>query len=181
MGSSKQLLKVGGISLVVRAADAALESGAALVAVVVGAAAEKVLAELAGRPILAAHNPQWATGLASSIRVGMAALLGADPALDAVVVAPCDQPALSAAVIAQLSDLQQATGRIAAACYGGRNGAPAVFGREHFTALSELSGDEGARRLLNSGLGNVAALELPALAADLDTPADYAAWIGSGS
>jgi molybdenum cofactor cytidylyltransferase len=179
MGTSKQLLQVGGISLVARAVDAALGSGAAPVAVVLGANAEKVHAEVAGRPILAAHNPDWATGIASSIRVGIAALLGAEPALDAVVVAPCDQPALSSGVISRLADIHRSTGQVAAARYDGRNGAPAVFGRDHFSALSSLSGDEGARRILNSDPGRVASLDLPALGADLDTPADFAAWVDS--
>jgi molybdenum cofactor cytidylyltransferase len=181
MGSSKQLLQLRGISLVARATDAALDSGARPVVVVVGADAEKVRAAVAGRPILAPLNPDWATGLASSIRVGISALLAADGTLDAVVVAPCDQPGLSAEVIGQLTDTHRSTGRIAAARYGGRNGAPAVFGRGHFATLSALSGDEGARRLLNADLRAVATVDLPALGADLDTPADVAAWLAAHS
>lgn len=176
MGTTKQLLKIAGISLVARAADAALGSGADPVAVVLGADAEKVRAEISGRPILAAYNPDWATGLASSIRVGVAALLGAEPALDAVVVTPCDQPALSPGIIAHLAEVHRSTGRIAAARFGGRNGAPAVFGRKYFSALSTLSGDEGARGLLNSDPGLVSPVDLPALGTDLDTPDEFAAW-----
>jgi molybdenum cofactor cytidylyltransferase len=176
MGTSKQLLQFRGVSLVARATDATLLAGANPVAVVLGANSERVRAEVANRPVLAPHNPDWATGVASSIRVGLAALLAAEPALDAVVVAPCDQPALSAEVIDRLADLQRSTGMIAAARFGGRNGAPAVFGREHFALLSELSGDEGARQFLNSDPGKVAFVDLPALGADIDTPADYAAW-----
>ena len=145
MGTTKQLLNVGGTSLVARAADAALCSGADPVVVVVGADAARVRAEVARLPILSAHNSQWATGLASSIRVGIEALLEAEPETDAVVVAPCDQPALSAEVIARLTDLHRSTGRIAAARYDGRNGAPAVFGRANFAALAGLTGDAGAR------------------------------------
>jgi molybdenum cofactor cytidylyltransferase len=177
MGSTKQLLRVGGSSLVARAADAALGAGAKPVAVVLGADSENVQAEVAGRTILAAHNPEWRTGLASSIRVGITTLLAAAPELDAVIVTPCDQPALTAEILCRLTDLHVATGRIAAARFGGRNGAPAVFGRDHFSALASLSGDEGARGLLNSDAGNVATIELAALGIDLDTPADYAAWL----
>jgi molybdenum cofactor cytidylyltransferase len=179
MGTSKQLLQVGGFSLVARAADAALGSGAAPVAVVLGSDSERVRAEVGGRPILAVHNPDWASGLASSIRAGLGALLGAEPALDAVAIAPCDQPALSAEIIARLAEVHRSSGLIAAARYGGRNGAPAVFGREHFALLSQLSGDEGARRLLNADPGRVAPVDLPALAVDLDTPAEYASWVES--
>jgi molybdenum cofactor cytidylyltransferase len=179
MGATKQLLEVGGTSLVARATDAALLSGADPVVVVVGADAARVRSEVARMPILSAHNPQWATGLASSIRVGIETLLEAEPELDAVVVAPCDQPALSAEVIARLTDLHRSTGRIAAARYDGRNGAPAVFGRANFGDLARLKGDAGARHLLNSDSDDVASADLPELSSDLDTPADYAAWLAT--
>jgi molybdenum cofactor cytidylyltransferase len=176
MGRAKQLLEVDGSPLVARAVDAVLASGARPVAVVVGAEAERVLATVAGRGIIAVPNPDWATGLSSSLRAGLAALLAAEPGLDAVLVAPCDQPALSADVIRRLAAAHASTGRISAARYGGRNGAPAVFGRDHFAALAGLSGDEGARRILNSDPGRVCPVEMPELGADLDTPSDYAAW-----
>jgi molybdenum cofactor cytidylyltransferase len=179
MGTTKQLVCIEGKSLVARAADAALRSGADPVVVVVGADAARVRAEVAFLPILSVLNSQWATGLASSIRVGIGALLEAEPELDAVLVTPCDQPALSAEVISRLTDLHRSTGRIAAARYDGRNGAPAVFGRADFGALAGLTGDAGARRLLNSDSGNVASAEMPELGSDLDTPADYTAWVSS--
>ncbi len=177
MGATKQLLKVDGASLVARAADAALGSGAKPVAVVLGADAENVRVEISAKPVLVAYNADWATGLASSIRAGIATLLCADSALDAVVIAPCDQPALSAETIMRLATVHRSTGLIAAARFGGRNAAPAVFGRAHFAALSTLSGHEGARGLLNSDLGLVSPVDLPAMGADLDTPEEYTSWI----
>jgi molybdenum cofactor cytidylyltransferase len=176
MGAVKQLLDIGGRPMATRAVDAALRSGARPVVVVLGANAEVVRAAIADRPIVAAHNAQWQEGVASSIRTGLAAALAADPSLDAVLLAPCDQPGLSADVIVLLASLHRATGRTSAARYHGRNGAPAVFGRDHFGALMALRGDEGARRLLNSEAERVAAVDLPELGADIDTPEDYAAW-----
>jgi molybdenum cofactor cytidylyltransferase len=177
MGQAKQLLEIGGKTLIARAVDAALDSGARPVAVVVGADPGRVLARLKDRGIIAVHNPDWATGLSSSIRAGLAALLAAEPSLDAVLIAPCDQPALSPEAILRLAAAHRSGGRTSAARYGGRNGAPAVFGRGSFGALAALSGDEGARRLLNSDPGMVSAVDLPELGADIDTPEDYAAWI----
>jgi molybdenum cofactor cytidylyltransferase len=176
MGAVKQLLEVGGKPMVARAVDAALGSGARPVVVVLGANAEAVGAAIAERPVIAARNAHWEEGMASSLRTGLAAALAADPSLGAVLLAPCDQPALSADVIRLLASLHRATGRTSAARYHGRNGAPAVFGRDHFGALMALRGDEGARRLLNSESERVAAIDLPQLGADFDTPADYAAW-----
>lgn len=176
MGAAKQLLEVGGSTLVERAVRAALGARSHPVAVVVGAGADAVLAALAGLEILAVRNPDWASGMASSIRAGMGGLLGAEPTLDAVLVALCDQPALSPGAILRLADAHRSTGLVAAARYGGRNGAPAVFGRDQFAALAALTGDEGARRLLNAAPEGVASVELPDFGADIDTPADYAAW-----
>jgi molybdenum cofactor cytidylyltransferase len=176
MGSMKQLLKLEGRPLITRAVDAALGSPARPVAVVLGANASQVLEAIAGRPVLVAVNPDWRDGLASSIRFGLAALLDAEPGLDAVLLAPCDQPALSSDIIARLGALQRETGRTAAARFGGRNGAPAVFGRASFAPLLALSGDHGARNLLNENAEAVATLDLPEMEFDLDTPQDARDW-----
>jgi molybdenum cofactor cytidylyltransferase len=176
MGTAKQLLPVGGVPLAARAADAALASSASPVVVVLGAEAGAVRLALGARRVIAVENADWRSGVASSIAVGLAALTAAEAGLDAVLVAPCDQPALSAAAIDALATLCRETGRIAATRYGSRMGAPAVFARAHFPLLRQLTGDEGARRVLNSGDARIAALDLPGMDADIDTPADYSAW-----
>ena len=176
LGTPKQLLEIDGRPLLVRAVEAALASPAWPVVVVLGAHAEKIRPLLARQPVLIAENPTWPEGMAASLRVGIATLQQFSRQLDAALVALCDQPAFSADTIAQLVTAQRATGRsIVAARYGGRNGAPALFLREHFPALAALTGEEGARPLLNGDPAHVAAVDLPALALDLDTPADVAA------
>jgi CTP:molybdopterin cytidylyltransferase MocA len=176
MGAVKQLLELDGRSLIGRAVDAARAAQAHTIVVVLGAEAEKVRAPNARYPILTELNPEWPEGLSSSIRRGVRALLDSEPDLNAVLLTPCDQPALSAEIIAQLASLQKSTGRIAAARYDGRNGAPAVFGRGHFERLQTLTGDEGARKLLNTDPDGVVTLDCPAMGFDLDTPSDYANW-----
>jgi molybdenum cofactor cytidylyltransferase len=176
MGSPKQLLILEGQPLVVRAAEAALAAGAWPVVVVLGAHAEKIRPALARLPVLVAENASWPEGMAASIRTGITTLGQFSRTLDAALLALCDQPALSAAVIAQLLAAQRTTGRsIVAARYSSRHGAPALLLREHFATLGALTGEAGARELLNGSPDRVAAVDLPALAHDLDTPADYAA------
>jgi molybdenum cofactor cytidylyltransferase len=176
MGASKQLLPLDGRPLLVRAVEAALSSPAWPVVIVLGANAETIRPILARLPVLIVENPAWAEGMASSLRAGITTLRQFSRMLDAALIALCDQPAFSADVIAQLVAAQQASGRsIVAARYSGRNGAPALFLREHFPTLAALTGEEGARTLLNGDPARVAAIDLPALALDLDTPADYAA------
>jgi molybdenum cofactor cytidylyltransferase len=175
MGRPKQLLEIKGQALLVRTVEAALASPLWPVVVVLGAHAEKIRPVLARLPVLVVENPAWSEGMASSIRVGVTTLRQFSRMLDGALVALCDQPAFSAETIVQLIGAQRATGRsIAAARYRGRHGAPALFLREHFTALAELTGEEGARLFLNGDPGRVAAVDLPELAVDLDTPADYA-------
>ena len=176
MGRPKQLLEIGGQPLVVRAAEAALAAGLWPVIVVLGAHAEKIRPALARLPVLPVENAAWNEGMAASIRAGIGALQQFSRAMDGAVVALCDQPAFSAETVARLVGAQVATGKgIAAARYLGRQGAPALFLQRHFAALAALTGEEGARALLNDSPAEVAAVDLPEMGLDLDTPADYAA------
>jgi molybdenum cofactor cytidylyltransferase len=173
MGFPKQLLPVGGRPLVVRAAEAALGSTAWPVVVVLGARADEIRPALARLPVLVAENSAWAEGLASSVRAGIAALDQFSRSLDGAVLALCDQPAFSADAIERLAAAIRAGGAsIAAARFAGRCGAPALFLREHFPALAALTGEEGARALVQEGSGRVAPVDLPDLAIDLDRPGD---------
>lgn len=175
MGSLKQLLPLEGIPLLVRTVEAALASPAWPVVVVLGADAEKLRATLARYPVVVTENPAWSEGIASSIRAGVTTLQQFSRSLDAAVIALCDQPAFSPATIAALVATQRETGSsIVAARYSGRHGAPALFLRRHFATLASLTGEEGARELLNGPTSQVAAVDLPDLAFDLDTPGDVA-------
>lgn len=176
MGTPKQLLEIGGQPLLVRAVEAALASAAWPVIVVLGAQAEKIRPILAPFPVLVTENPAWSEGMAASIRAGVTTLQQFSRRLDAALIALCDQPAFSTATIAQLVAAQWTSGRsIVAARYAGRHGAPALFLCEHFPTLTALTGEEGARALLNDQPARVASVDLPELALDLDTPADVAA------
>jgi molybdenum cofactor cytidylyltransferase len=176
MGAPKQLLEVGGKPLLLSAVEAALASAAWPVVVVLGANAEQIRPALARLPVLIAENPAWAEGMAASIRAGVTIVQQFSRRLNAVLIALCDQPAFSTRIIEQLVAAQQTTGRsIVAAHYAGRHGAPALFLREHFPTLVALTGEEGARALLNDDPTRVASVDLPDLAIDLDTPADIAA------
>lgn len=184
MGRPKQLLPAtDGRTLLTRAVESALASPAWPVIVVLGAHAERIRPTLVRYPVLLADNPAWAEGMASSLRAGLGVLTAFSPRIDGVLFALCDQPAFSAEIVGRLVRAQRETGRgIVAARYGGRLGAPALFAREHFPALAALVGHEGARTLIaGAPPERVAALDLPELALDLDTPEDYAGWNPPGS
>ena len=71
MGSPKQLLSYRGQSLVRHAANAALESVADRVVVVIGGYADEVRNELEALPLSIVENRSWQTGMSSSIRAGL--------------------------------------------------------------------------------------------------------------
>jgi molybdenum cofactor cytidylyltransferase len=173
LGRPKQLLEIDGRPLVARAAAAALTAGAEPVVVVLGAHADQIRPVLSKLEVIVAPNPAWTEGMASSVRTGLQTLGAAAPAIEAVLLAVCDQPAFSADTIRRLGEALRASGRsIAAARYSGRPGVPALFRREHFFALARLTGDQGARALLQANPKEVTAVDLPELALDLDTPED---------
>src|SRR3954462_4061434 len=107
MGQPKQLLPLDGQPLIVRAVEAALQSSAWPVVVVLGANAAAIRPALAKLPVLVAESSAWAEGMAASIRAGVTTIQQFSRALQGVVVALCDQPAFSAAVIHQLVDTQR--------------------------------------------------------------------------
>lgn len=126
---------------------AALASTAGSVVVVTGHAREAVEASVAGPTVRFAHNPDFASGLASSLRVGLAAL-GPEPA--AAVVLLGDMPLVGAAAIDALIAAAAADPDADAVVpvQGGVRGNPVLLRRRLFAAASALAGDEGARRLL---------------------------------
>jgi molybdenum cofactor cytidylyltransferase len=177
MGTPKQLLPLEGRPLIVRAVEAALGAASWPVIVVLGANAELIRPVLARHPVLVSDNPAWAEGMAASLRAGITTLQQFSRHIDAAVIALCDQPAFSSDIISRLIETQRNSGgTVVAARYAGRNGAPALFLREHFATLASLTGEEGARALLNDSPDRVASIDLPAFAHDLDTPSDVDAY-----
>ena len=173
LGAPKQLVTdPEGRTLVRRAADAALGSACRPVAVVLGAAAEAAAAEIAGLPLLTAVNADWQTGLASSLRAGLDALTAAGD-LDAAVVMLCDQPGVSPALLdSLLAAYAETRHAVVASEYGGVLGVPALFGAALFPALRLLTGDEGARRIIQNYPGPLTRLPFPEGIWDIDTPQD---------
>ena len=174
MGQPKQLLPYHGRTLLRHAAETAVAGGCAPIVLVTGALHDELLAEIVGLPILAERNSDWETGMASSIRAGLAAVAAAAPR--AVLVMLTDQPLVTPELLRQLIVQQQATqAPIVAATYGETLGVPAIFDKSLLPELLELQGAQGAGRLiarLGTAVGQVA---FPAGLLDVDTPAQYTA------
>lgn len=175
MGRPKQLIRLGHFSLVEHTVQAGLTAGVWPIVVVLGAEAEKIRPILTPYPVLMVENAAWSEGMASSLRTGVQAVESFSRSLRGAVISVCDQPGLTASCIQTLATavVRQPGVRLAASRYGGRLGVPAYFDRSVFPRLLSLSGDEGARKLLNhANSDELIAFDFPQLALDLDTPAD---------
>jgi len=180
MGHAKQVALIDGQPMVVRAVTIALQSGADVVGVVLGAhaaAVEAALAPLVERQenaIQCYRNEAWATGQASSVRTAIAHL----PAtVGAVLFLPVDQPFVPPTLLQQLIAAWRAGARLAApAIEGTARGAPAIFDRALWPELLALEGDVGARPLLQRHRDQLISVAAEAAwLRDIDTPADLAA------
>lgn len=176
LGTPKQLLRDSdGQSLIRRAAEMALASVCRPVTVVLGASADAIQPELDGLPLTIALNPLWETGMASSLRAGLAALT-ADAPLDAALIMLCDQPKVTPTLLDSLVAARQTSGHALIACeYGGILGVPALFAHALFEALAHLDGDEGARRIIKTYPGPITRLPFPEGQFDVDTREDFEA------
>lgn len=178
-GVPKQLLPFRGQPLIIRSVEALLASYAWPVVVVLGAHFDVIRPVLSHLPIQIAENKNWPEGMASSIRAGLDILNRFSDSLDGALLAVCDQPHFSTSAVGRLADAWIGRNSIAAARYDRTAGVPALFGRDHFTAIQSLTGTEGARRILGQNVNCVVTVDLPELAADVDTPADYQSLLDS--
>ncbi len=172
MGKANKLLaEIDGAPMVVRAAESVLASKAAPVIVVTGHEAERVRAALAGRALAFVHNPDYAGGLASSLRRGLAALpADADGVLVALGDMPRVKPAQLDRLIAAFNPLE---GRaICVPTAHGKRGNPVLFARRFFPEMVRLKGDTGARQLIGQHHELVAEVEMDdeGVLIDVDSP-----------
>ncbi|MDB4878420.1 MAG: molybdenum cofactor cytidylyltransferase [Gemmatimonadetes bacterium] len=169
-GSQKLIAPFNGTPLVRQAADALARATDAVI-VVVGNDATAVRDALRDSQARFVENSDWATGLASSLRCGVAAL---GPEVEAVVVALGDQPGIDSAVIREVVEIwRKAQSPIVATRYAGVRGHPVLFDRAVFGELAGLTGDVGAKPILDRSLDRVAYLDLAvAVPRDVDTRRD---------
>jgi molybdenum cofactor cytidylyltransferase len=176
MGHNKLMAEIGGEPLLLRIVDAALASRARPVLVVTGHEAERVRAALAKRPVTFAHNPDFATGLSSSLRRGLAAL---PTEVDAAIICLGDMLQVDAGLLDRLMHaFNPLEGRvICVPVWRGKRGNPVLWGRQLFAEMAALTGDVGAKHLMTEHPELVAEVpaESEAVLTDVDTPEALAA------
>ncbi len=170
-GSNKLLAEIEGRPMVARVVDAVLASPARPVIVVTGHQEAKVRDVLEGREVRFVHNPDYAEGLSTSLKRGVAAL---GPEVDGVLVCLGDMPRVAPAHLERLiAAFGPAEGRaICVPTKDGKRGNPVLWGAEFFAEMKEVAGDVGARHLIGEhpeALHEVA-MDDEAVLVDVDTP-----------
>ena len=166
----KLLALFDGEVLIRKMAATALASKAHQTVVVTGYRSGDIVAGLNGLDVEPVHNPDFASGMASSLKRGLASL---DPGSAGALVLLADMPALNSAHLNRLIDVFAANhcNAIIRACEGERRGNPVILPRAAFARAMDLSGDVGARALIKSGAWPVVDVEIgPAARLDVDTP-----------
>ena len=174
MNQPKQLLEFQGKTLLRRAAETAVESICEPVIVVLGANFEKTRAEIEDLPVEIVFNQDWQSGLSSSIKTGIERLLQIAPDAAACVIMLADQPFVAAKHIDLFAEkFSQTNDQVIAAEYDDTNGVPALFSRKLFGDFNALTGNKGAKEIIEKHAESLSVINLPEAAIDIDTPQDF--------
>jgi molybdenum cofactor cytidylyltransferase len=174
LGKPKQLLLYKGKSLLQHTVDIALDAAIGPVIAVAGYNADLITQEVRDKPVSIAINEKWQSGMASSIVCGLEFLLSTYPEADGVIVMMSDQPFVSTALLQDLINTQRQTAKpMVAGSYNETIGVPALFHKTIFPQLLQMTGDAGARKILQRQLLNVAIISFAKGNIDIDTAGDY--------
>lgn len=169
-GKTKLLENYQGIPLVtrsVRLAEAVCGPHSVLVTGNDWQRVNQICAPLAGFFVV---NPRFADGLASSIEYGIRSVA---EVADAVLLLLADQPLIASAHLQSLLDTWQTSRElIVASAYSGIIGPPVIFPRRDFADLQRLSGDNGARKIIEANRERVKSIRFEPAALDIDQQSD---------
>ena len=149
------------------------EVGLGEVVVVTGYQRAKVEEKLSRYPVRLVHNPDFAEGMAASIRVGVEAAVGKKGYLFALG----DMPQVAGKTMLKVAEALKSSEAIAVPVCAGRRGHPVAIGTAYRDALLALTGDRGARPILAKNAAHV--VEVPVedegIFVDVDTRESYGA------
>jgi molybdenum cofactor cytidylyltransferase len=172
MGENKLLFRVEGETLVRRAVQTAVSAGLEPVIVVLGHEAERAVAELSGLEIEPVFNDEYARGIHTSLRAGIAVV----PASScAAVVILADMPFVTATMITRILEQYRDSPALAVVSdYAGVQAPPTLYDRAFFPELAAVKGEGCGKQVLRRHENETSAVSWPAAAlTDVDRPEDY--------
>ena len=173
MGKPKLLLPYKGKSIIRHVIDASMKSSLSGIVVVINPEIAELQKEASKMPVdQLVLNKEAEKGMSASLKAG---LMNLSPATDAVTVLLGDQPLISADDINEVIRCYvNKEAPIVQARYRSKRGHPVLFDRSMFPHLFKITGDEGARTVLNTFAEKIcfAGMDKP-YPKDIDTPEDY--------
>ena len=152
-------------------AENLLASRAHPVIIVTGHEHTEVESALANMDLKFVYNPNFSTGMSSSLVKGINAI---PDAVRGVIVALGDMPQVSTATINVLiaTFLGSEDKTICVPVHEGRRGNPVLFSRVHFAELADLVGDNGGKTILKANPNALAEVMVsdPGIHLDFDNP-----------
>lgn len=177
-GGGKLLADLAGAPVIRRVAEGVLGAGFAEVLIVTGAQGNALRPAIEGLACRLVDAPDWAEGMAASLRAGVAALA---PQVRGVCIFLGDMPLVPVQLCAALAAAADRSGYAARPRHAGKPGHPVAFTRAAFADLAMLQGDTGATALLAGQPGRVAYVETAdrGVLLDIDTLGDLAAAVAA--
>jgi molybdenum cofactor cytidylyltransferase len=195
MGATKQLLRLGERTVLERTLGNVRGADVAETVVVLGAAAAAIEREIDFASMGAVRvvvNAEYESGMASSLRVGLAAL---GPAVDGALIVLGDQPLVRGETLGRIIECYRVTGdrlrvtadrsqsvEIVIPMYGERRGNPVLLDRGVFEEAMALEGDVGCRAIFGRHAAGIVTVDVddPGILVDIDSKEDYARVRGEG-
>ncbi|GIW11729.1 MAG: hypothetical protein KatS3mg061_2786 [Dehalococcoidia bacterium] len=180
MGRPKALLPVGNEFFVQRVRRALLDAALHPVLVVLGHDALEIARTASLPPEGIVLNPDYQQGMLSSLVAGLRVLEPTD--VEAAVVALVDGPDISTLLVRRLMERYWATrAPIVEPVYQGKAGHPFLIARELWPEIAAADPEQGPRAVIRRHRARAAQViwDDSSILTDLDTPADYQAWIAS--
>ncbi|TWT93124.1 nucleotidyltransferase family protein [Neorhodopirellula pilleata] len=178
LGRPKQLLPIGGRTLIEHAIDGLRQTSVDHIVVVMGARSDAITSVIVGRNdsrLRCVENKAWSTGQASSLSFGLSKARELHPQADTLVTL-CDQPLIESSHYQLLIDTMRPGISVAATIYNSGGGVPACFAPEVIADLINDLQNEGAKRWIRrQPSSRVVQLRCNQPLIDIDTEEDYEA------
>ena len=173
MGEPKQLLRLGGKTLLEQVLDNARSAAVGEIVVVLGAAAENIRQQVDLSKIKVVINSSYQQGMGTSLGAGLATL---DPAINAALILLGDQPFVRPATLDRIcEEYRRSHAQIVIPLYKGFRGNPVLLARSVFPEVMALSGDVGCRAIFGNHLKGIVKLPVDdvGILLDIDSKADF--------
>jgi molybdenum cofactor cytidylyltransferase len=176
MGQAKQLLPLGGTTVLSQTIDNVRSAGLVEIVLVLGASAEVIRRQLPQsllEGLKVVVNQAYRQGMASSLREGLSAL---DPQTGGALIILGDQPFVRPQTLHQImAGYHRSGAQIVIPSYQGKRGNPVLLSRSVFPEVMALEGDTGCRAIFSNHLNAILKVEVedPGILLDIDNQHDY--------